>query len=41
MFEFNLGPLAPDTQVQLPNDLFLDLPFEFGLDGFDFLSVGV
>ncbi|KLT45607.1 hypothetical protein CC85DRAFT_240399 [Cutaneotrichosporon oleaginosum] len=41
MFEFNLGPMAPDTQVQLPNDLFLDLPFEFGSEGFDFLSMAV
>lgn len=41
MFEFNLPAMAPDTQVQLPTDLFLDLPFEFGSEGFDFLSMGL
>lgn len=37
MFEFNFPAMAHDTQVQLPNDLLIDLPFEFGAEGFDFL----
>ncbi|BEI87113.1 hypothetical protein CcaverHIS002_0704590 [Cutaneotrichosporon cavernicola] len=41
MFEFSLPHMAPDTQVQLPTDLFLDLSFEFGSEGFDFLSLGL
>ncbi|GMK60090.1 hypothetical protein CspeluHIS016_0903070 [Cutaneotrichosporon spelunceum] len=40
-FEFSLPQMAPDTQVQLPTDLFLDLSFEFGTEGFDFLSMGL